>query len=270
MAVEIKSLSMPYRNEDRTVRIYLPACYHAEPYRRYPVLYMMDGQNLFGSSNASISGDSWLVDEALNALEHSAQQGLIVVGIDHAVAERFDEYSPWSNEDVAWYPQFEGGIFGGGGKDFAEFIASGLKPWADEHYRTKPEAKYTCVAGSSMGGLISLYIAARYPSLFTKVGAFSTALWFCRRRMVEYLKQAAFTDEHRFFLQVGTMETSPTGIAMEQVYINCTKSVYQALREGGVAADRIKMIVADGAGHTERAWSKYFPDFLNAILPELA
>ena len=261
--VEKREIYMSHLNEMRTLRIYLPACYHNSE-TRFPVIYMMDGQNLFGDGSTCISGISWGVDASLTRLEEEGViKGIIVVGIDNAEDYRFDEYSPWNNESVVHYPMFKGRIFGGGGQAFSEFFVHELKPWVDKNYRTDPQARYTAIAGSSMGALISLYIIARYPEMFSYLGAFSIASWFCENKILEYLDNVIFNKEHRFFLQVGTEETSSTGMDhMEQVYLDCTLHLQEKLLERGVPVNAMRMIVSAGDIHKESSWTKHFSQFV--------
>ncbi len=254
---------MPHLNEMRTLRIYLPAGYHGCE-ARYPVIYMMDGQNLFGDGSTCISGISWGVDASLARLEkEGAIKGIIVVGIDNAGDRRFDEYSPWNNECAVHYPIFKGRVLGGGGQAFSEFFTHELKPWVDRNFRTDPQARSTAIAGSSMGALISLYIIARYPEMVSCLGAFSIASWFCEDKILEYLDHAIFSDGHRFFLQAGTAEAGSAGMDdMEQVYLDCTLHLQEKLLKRGVPANAMRMIISAGDIHHESSWRKHFPQFV--------
>src|ERR1700680_1042692 len=156
---------IPDLNRERTVRIYLPPGYtHGK--RRYPVLYMHDGQNLFDEATANAAGE-WGVDEKLNALAKSRGLKGIVVGIDHGGAERSHELNSWDN------PEFGKGE----GAQYLSFIVDVLKPWIDQHSRTLRDRRHTMIMGSSMGGLISSYAISRYPQVFGGAGIFSPAYW---------------------------------------------------------------------------------------------
>ena len=157
---------IPGLNRERTVRIYLPPGYE-QGTRRYPVLYMHDGQNLF--DDATAYAGEWGIDETLNELAKSRGLELIVVGIDNGGAERIHELNAWDN------PQFGKGE----GEQYTAFIVEVLKPWIDQHYRTRPDRRHTAIMGSSMGGLISSYAISRYPQVFGKAGIFSPAYWPC-------------------------------------------------------------------------------------------
>lgn len=151
-------------NRQRSVRIYVPPGY-ASSSKRYPVLYMHDGQNLF--DNATAYAGEWGVDETLDDLAQSQGLELIVVGIDNGGVQRMTELNPWDNAR-----------FGKGeGKLYMDFIVDVVKPMVDANYRTMPEREHTGVMGSSMGGLISHYAILQYPKVFSKAGIFSPAYW---------------------------------------------------------------------------------------------
>src|ERR1700739_1006424 len=130
---------IPGLNRERTVRIYLPPGYERST-RRYPALYMHDGQNLFDEATAYI-GREWGVDETLNALAKSRGLKVIVVGIDKGGVERCRGLKPGGN------PEFGKGE----GEQYMAFVVDVLKPWVDQHYRTEPDRRHTAIMGSSMG-----------------------------------------------------------------------------------------------------------------------
>ncbi|HET7234691.1 MAG TPA: alpha/beta hydrolase-fold protein [Longimicrobium sp.] len=159
---------IPQLHRTRRVWVYLPPDY-ASSSKRYPVLYMHDGQNVFDDSTSGFG--EWGVDETLDSLYAAGDPGIIVVAVDHGGAKRLDEYSPFIN------PRHGGGE----GDAYVDFLARTLKPFIDRRYRTRPGRLSTGVAGSSMGGLISLYAALKYPDVFGRAGIFSPALWFSDR-----------------------------------------------------------------------------------------
>ena len=156
--------------------LYLPPDY-ATSTKRYPVIYMQDGQNLF-DNKTSFSGE-WEVDETLNKLHSEGDYGAIVVGIDNGGNKRLDEYSPWKNSSYG----------GGEGDAYIDFIVQSLKPYIDTNYRTLSAPEYTCIFGSSLGALIATYAAIKYPGIFGKAGAFSPAYWFNISNFVSYIQE---------------------------------------------------------------------------------
>ena len=158
---------IPQLNRTRRVWIYLPPTYNSST-KKYPVLYMHDGQNVFDDAT-SFSGE-WGVDEALDTLGLKTKE-CIVVGIDNGGDKRLNEYCPYDFS-------LPGGQKGKGeGNLYLQFLAKTLKPFIDKKYRTIKESKNTFIAGSSMGGLISMYAVLEYPKIFGGAGVFSPAFW---------------------------------------------------------------------------------------------
>ncbi len=151
-------------NRERTVRLYLPPGY-ATSTKRYPVLYMHDGQNLFDAAT-SYAGE-WGVDETLDELAKTTGLELIVVGIDNGGGKRMTELNAWD------HPSFGKAE----GAQYMDFIVQVVKPKIDATYRTLPGREATGIMGSSMGGLISHYAILQYPQVFSKAGIFSPAYW---------------------------------------------------------------------------------------------
>ena len=142
---------IPQLNRTRRIWIYLPPDYNYNTDKRYSVLYMQDGQNLFDDAT-SYAGE-WGVDEFMDSLKYGQ---CIVVGIDNGGDKRMTEYNPYDNKK-----------FGKGeGKKYIDFLVKTLKPFIDKNYRTLPGIQNTGIAGSSMGGLISLYAILQYPKVF--------------------------------------------------------------------------------------------------------
>jgi len=151
---------MPQLDRTRTIWIYLPAGYHLDE-KRYPVIYMQDGQNLFDNSTAA--DEEWYLDETLTSI----QAQCIIVGIDNGGDKRPTEYNFRDSEE-----------FGAGeGRKYMEFIVQTLKPDIDGKFRTLPDREHTLIAGSSLGGLLSFYGAMYFPETFGGVGVFSPSFW---------------------------------------------------------------------------------------------
>lgn len=168
-----KSFYLPQLERHRRIWIYLPPDYETSN-KTYPVIYMHDGQNLFDNAT-SFSGE-WQVDETMNKLYERGDYGAIVVGIDNGGSHRMNEYTPWVN------PQYGGGE----GDKYMQFVAETLKPHVDTNYRTKPEAKYNALIGSSLGGLISAYGGVKHSAAFSKIGAFSPSFWIVASQINTY------------------------------------------------------------------------------------
>lgn len=229
---------MPALNRKRRIWIYLPNDY-ASSTKMYPVLYMHDGQNLF-DNQTSFSGE-WGIDETMSNMEKSGYSGCIVVGIDNGGAQRLNEYSPFVN--VAYG--------GGQGEAYAAFLVQTLKPFIDANYRTLADRPNTLIAGSSMGGLISMYAAIKYPEVFSRVGVFSPAYWFSDS-LFQFIKEKTISEPIRFFHISGANE-SASMVALMQRYDSLLAA------KGYAIADRKLVVKADGA-HSEWFWKREFPD----------
>src|SRR5947209_8068748 len=150
----------------RPITIYLPPGYERGE-ARYPVLYMHDGQNLFEPERAFIPGQHWRLDEAADAaINARAAEPMILVGVDHGGPARIDEYTPTRDESRQ---------AGGKAAEYAQMLIEELKPLIDSRYRTHPDD--TTTGGSSLGGLVSLYLGLTHPKVFRKVGAMSPSVW---------------------------------------------------------------------------------------------
>ena len=220
----------------RTIRVYLPPDYTSSN-KHYPVLYMHDAQNLFDPDTA-YAGE-WQVDETLDRL--ATDQGLtfIVIGIDHGGKHRLAELSPWTNAR-----------FGeAAGEQYSDFIVKTLKPWADANYRTLPGREHTAVIGSSMGGLMSHYMALQYPQVFSKAAIFSPSYWYSDK-VYTYTQQHLTLPTSRLFLLVGGKE----GGDMQQDML----AMYQLTQAYGQSSKNVIAYVDAEAQHNEAFWRNWF------------
>lgn len=235
---------MPQLNRTRRIWIYLPRDYEDAVTKRYSVLYMHDGQNLF-DDKTSFSGE-WCIDETLNKLEKLGTEPCIVVGIDNGGAHRINEYSAFVNKKHG----------GGEGKAYIQFIVETLKPYIDSAYRTYTDQRHTAIAGSSLGGLISIYGALSYPSVFGKVGAFSPALWFSDS-IFSYGKDKFFDPSILVYYVAGSNESN-----------RMTTDIYHLDSilgsKGALSYISNIHIKADGE-HKEWFWKREFAEFYKVL-----
>lgn len=263
-----KVASSGLSSKERTIRVYLPPHYDAQVDQFYPVLYMHDAQNLFDEKTSSYGG-IWNVQGAVAKLQAKKDwAGLIVVGIDSAEGlYRLDEYSPWLNSEIKLNSDFSDITrdVGGLGEVYAEFVAHKLKPLIDEKYRTLKDSQATGIMGSSMGGLISLYIGAKYPSIFSKVGALSTAAWFAEEPINAYLRNSSAATQ-RWYLSVGTHETSnQPKDDLNLRYLNGTIRISETLKAVGVEMENLLTVIDEGAIHHESAWEIRLPEAISFL-----
>lgn len=230
----LPGLASPELGNERDIVVYLPPSYGSGA-RRYPVLYMHDGQNLFDAA-ASFSGE-WGVDETLEAASRAGIEA-IVVGIPNAGADRLDEYSPFVDARHG----------GGAGEAYLDFIVNTLKPRIDADLLTRPGREHTGIFGSSMGALISLYGFFRHPRTFGFVGAMSPAFWFAGGAIFRTVR-AAPVPPGRIYIDVGTDEGPGT--------VRDARRMRTLLHARGYDADHELFYVEDrGADHSERAWRR--------------
>ncbi len=236
-----ENFEMPQLNRERRIWIYLPASYEESKSKKFPVMYLHDGQNLFDKAT-SYAGE-WGVDETLNRLSKEGYAQSIVVGIDNGAEKRMDELSPFKNEEYK---------AGGSGDQYLAFVVETLKPYIDSHYRTKPSRKSTTLGGSSLGALISVYGGVKYPDTFGNIIAFSSAFWFNREGLMNYIKESDHSlKKQRYYFIEGEKESFDMG--------KDTSKVIRLLKEKGVKDKNIYYKVHPDGKHNEAYWNREFP-----------
>ena len=228
---------IPQLKRHRAIHIYLPADYSVSK-KRYPVLYMHDGQNLFNDST-SYAGE-WGVDECLDSMKKQC----IVVGIDNG-PERIHEYCAY---DMKEYGKAEG-------RSYVDFLVKTLKPFIDKKFRTLPGHDHTFIAGSSLGGLISLYAVLRYPAVFGGAGLFSTSLWI-NPEMWAYIRQRAPLVHSKLFFYAGKQE--------DETMVQNTLKALKIFMKTSHSATRT--VIRDEGRHNEATWRREFPGFYEFLL----
>jgi predicted alpha/beta superfamily hydrolase len=232
------SFYMPQLERYRRIWLYLPPDY-ATTAKKYPVLYLQDGQNLFDAFY-SFAGE-WEIDESMNELFNGGDYGAIVVGIDNGSSHRIDEYSPWINPNYG----------GGEGAAYASFLVNTLKPYIDEHFRTLPGRDYTGIGGSSLGANISMFAAVEYQAVFGKVGIFSPAFWFSDS-IYQYIVNKGIQEELHIYFIAGTNESS--------TMISDMQAVRDTLTYAGVEENDMHFISSPDGAHSEWFWAREYPD----------
>ncbi len=237
------AFAMPQLGRTRRIWIYLPPDY-ASSDRRYPVLYMHDGQNLFDAATA-FAGE-WGVDESLDSLHAAGDPGVIVVGVDNGGDARIAEYSPWV------HPRHGGGD----GDAYADWLATTLKPWVDARYRTRPEPAATGIVGSSMGGLTSLYAALRHPDVFGQAGVFSPSLWFSDSVFVAARAGVPGARPRLYFVSGGSEgpQDDPRAVVADQARMIATLAA-----AGWTVGMDLFAAAPDDGRHAEWFWRREFP-----------
>lgn len=196
----IKKFKSKFLGNDRDIIVLLPPSYFSKllknHVKRYPVLYMHDGNNLF-DPNTSFQGVDWGVDEACAKLwKARAMDEIIIVAIYNGPS-RMSEYTPFVDPKHG----------GGDGDKYLQFIIEELMPHINSKYRTLTDAENTAIGGSSLGGLISLYAAAKYSDKFSKAIVMSPSIWWADGKIIEFVTGAKLDpSKTRIWMDMGGAE----------------------------------------------------------------
>ncbi|MET0856690.1 MAG: alpha/beta hydrolase-fold protein [Telluria sp.] len=222
----------PQLKNTRSLRIYLPPSYEENPAKRYPVLYMHDGQNLFDARTAAY-GTEWGIDETVNRLVATGKMDeVIVVGIDNT-PDRIPEYTPCCDR------KHGGGTLAG----YEAFIVDTLKPAIDKMLRTLPGKEHTAIMGSSLGGIASVVIAQHRPDVFSKAGGVSSSFWWNDKALVAKVPARVPV---KFYIDAGT-----NGDGLEETMLMRDAM----LAQGYVAGTDLFYFAAEGGRHNEKSWA---------------
>jgi predicted alpha/beta superfamily hydrolase len=245
-----------FRNK-RPLRVWLPPDYNLPENsgRRYPVFYLNDGQNLFDRAT-SFAGTEWQVDETADRLiRMGVIPPTIFVGIDNAGPQRLKEYLPYrSLNPVVLRPQ---------GSKYPEFLIEEVMPFVGQHYRVAKGSEHALLGGSSLGGLISLYVAIAAPGVFGRVLLESPSLWVANRQILRESRGFRQWPE-KIFLGVGTREVGREDKDRETV--ENVRELERTLRRSGLDERRLLVEIAEGGTHSEGAWAARFSDALSFLL----
>ena len=233
---------------ERMAYIYLPASYTQDPKRRYPVLYMFDGHNVFFDADATY-GKSW----GMNDYMQKSKKQLIIVAVEcnHEGNSRLIEYSPFDSATSTL------GKIKGKGRIYMNWLTRTLKPYIDAHYRTLPDRKNTLIAGSSMGGLMALYGVTTYNHVFQRAACLSPSLWVHPGKVLELIAKANIRRDTCIYMDYGSEEMFNHAANAEALtstaHILLTKQVNLALR------------IVPGGTHSEASWEKQIPLFMECL-----
>lgn len=240
----------------RFLRVWLPPGYDQgeNSSRRYPVLYLNDGQNLFEAST-SFTGVEWGVDETADRLiRDRIVPPMIIVGIDHAGKDRFREYMP--------YRSLQPMMLRVQGQRYPTFLIKEVMPFIARNYRAASGPENTGLGGSSLGALISLYTAAVRPGMIGRLLLESPSLWASNRQTIRESREVKRWPE-RIFLATGTAEAGRAD--RDRSMVDDVRELAAIFGRASLAQNRLRLFVDEGATHHESAWARRFPDALTFL-----
>lgn len=232
----------------RRAYLYLPDSYEKEPERRYPVMYMFDGHNVFFDEDATY-GKSW----GMNRFMQESGKEMIIAAVEcnHQGNLRLVEYSPLT------YHNSEHGKLKGKGNVTMNWMVNTFKTYIDSHYRTLPDRKNTIIAGSSMGGLMALYGVCAYNHVFQRAACLSPSLWVAPGKVLEMVARAHIRRDTTVYMDYGELEMTNHVQAQEAIiatsHLLLTKRVNLAFR------------IVPGGNHSEASWEKQIPIFMDCL-----
>jgi len=234
----------------RDLVVYTPGIYLKRPDLRFPVLYLEDGQNLFDPATSFIPGMYWHVGDTADALiAQGAIQPLVIVGI-YNTDKRLNEYTPTRDKKL-----------GGGRADkYGSMLVKELKPFIEKNYRVLSEPANTGLGGSSLGGLLTIYLGLKYANIFGKLAILSPSVWWNRRAILDFVHRAPIESRSRIWLDAGTKEGAST--------VQNVAALHDALVQRGWQDNQnLHFELIPDAQHNEDAWSRRVGPFLRFLYP---
>ncbi len=245
----------------RFLRVWLPPGYDdpENAGRRYPVLYLNDGQNLFETST-SFAGVEWGADETADRLIRDGTiPPMLIVGLDNAGKSRIREYMPYRSMNPM--------MLRAQGSRYPAFLIKEVMPFVARNYRVAPGAENTGLGGSSLGALIALYTATVRPGVFGRLLLESPSLWASNRQSIKESREVKRWPE-RIFLAVGTAELGRED--RDRSVVDDVRELANVFNRAGLDNRRLRLVIEDGATHQEPAWARRFPEALTFLFGKLS
>lgn len=245
--IESKRLATP-----RRVQIWLPPNYGSSE-ARFPVVYLLDGQNCFSGHESYIPNQEWRADESADGLIRAGLlRPVILVAVDNGGVERANEYLPFS---VTMTRGTDKSTFGGQAENFSQFLIQDVKAMIDKNYRTLPEARHTAIVGSSFGGIMALHLGLNHGKTFGNIIAMSPSLWTNDGETIRRYETSFKPNGTRFWIDMGSGEGEPL--------IAATRKLGDTIRAKGVRSPQnLVVYIENNAGHNENAWAGRLPSAL--------
>ena len=240
----------------RTVTVLLPPGYAKSSRTRYPVLYMHDGQNLFDARTAHAA--EWRVDETAVELTRKARVApVIIVGVASNPESRFADYTPTAIANPTTNPP---STVGGSADSYGRFLVEELKPFIDKNFRTIADREHTGLAGSSLGGLVTMYLGLKYPGTFSRLAVVSPSVFWDDFFIVKDVERQTAKLPLRVWLDIGTSESTDAAPDAERLR---DALVAKGWKLGG----DLKFVEVQGGTHDESAWAARFGQMLEYLFP---
>ncbi len=238
---------------ERDVIVYLPPGYDKHPDLTYPVLYMQDGQNLFDGRTSYVPGRTWLLREQTDeAIKAGEVEPLVIVGVYNTGDRRLAEYT----HERDWQ------LGGGEAPNYGRLLTEELMPWIAGLYRVRTEREHTGIGGSSLGGLVSLYLGLRHPQHFGKLGVLSPSVWWNHKSILGYVNERApeIWERPRLWLDVGDQEGRRTLENAEQLNRRLKAN-------GWKPGETLHFERVAGGTHDEASWARRVRPMLRFLFP---
>jgi predicted alpha/beta superfamily hydrolase len=238
-----------YLPDDRNVIVYLPPEYEKQD-RRYPVMYMHDGQNLFDPETSFVHGRTWQFGEHADQLILAGEiEPLIVVGV-YNTHRRLEEYTHARDRRMG----------GGEAPQYGRLLVEELKPQIDGLYRTLPDEDNTAMGGSSLGGLVTLFLGLEHAETFGKLAVMSPSIWWNHKSILGYVNEYDGPPWPRIWLDVGDGEGRRVHADVDLLY-------QRLITNGWKPEVNVHYKLALGGTHDEAAWAARVGDMLRFLFP---
>jgi enterochelin esterase-like enzyme len=249
-----KAFKSSYLPDDRDVIVYVPPGYDEEPERAFPVFYLHDGQNLFDGQTSFVKGRTWQVREHADAaIEAGEIEPLVIVGIYNTGDRRIAEYT----HEYNWQ------LGGGEAEAYGHLVTGELMPWIASRYRVRADRENTGMGGSSLGGLVTLYLGLRYPAVFGKLAVMSPSVWWNHKSILGYVNEHApqLWERPRVWLDAGDREGQRTLRDVEHL-------ARRLKANGWRPGETLHFEMVHGGTHDEASWATRVRRMLRFLFPK--
>jgi predicted alpha/beta superfamily hydrolase len=267
MRIDIFDTQINALNRLTKIHVMVPNKYELTK-KRYPVLYINDGQDVFYDEEAFGNAESLRFAQYYkDYAKYLPEIILVAIEAPKDSAMRTAQYSPYTKDfNVPKGKRFESHIEGKG-KEYLNWLTTDLKKEIDNRYRTMPERDYTGICGYSTGSLNSIYAVLHYPQVFSRLIAMSSAVCIWMDCLEKTLKSSNYSHLKYVYLDVGTNEFGR--MTTKEEFMQGSKIIYNYFTDNGVGRDKLKFNIYDGATHDQKHWRTRFPDAIRWIYRDL-